>query len=198
MAPKIYRDEAPTRSGELELPRDIIADTRAAEGAPMAESTSSHLNGSGKHILQDTEDHAFIRFARITAPHFLSAIGGVLAIFSALYVTGFLQPPATKSSVQELKTEVLDFIDKHDKLEAARGSERSARQEYIQRELVDLKNTVNSILQRMIDSEVRQARIEGILLKSQPLSFNPPLPAPDPYIIPKPKPEAPPLTAKGR
>jgi hypothetical protein len=191
--PKLFSNEPQTqREPESEaLCESFSAETTPLSGRDMATGISSNLNGSAKLKMQETEDHALLWALRTFGPHVISAIGGVLAIFSALYITGFLQPPATKSSVEDLKITVQEYIKHHDEMDAARGSERSARQEYIQRELEGLKVSVNTLLQRTLDSEKHQALIEGILLAKPAIQANPPLPAPIPPYYDPPKPKAP-------
>lgn len=161
-------------------PTECFKEKGHLHDAPMPHNHHPRLN-SCKLDMDEEREQLHTWALRTFGPSLVAVFGGTLTLFSALYMTGFLQAPATKSSVEDLKTTIQAYIARHDELDAARGAERNARQQNIQTEIGDIKTSLNQLLERSREQEIRQSRMEGLL-------SSPALPAPTPPSgLPSPK-----------
>ena len=89
----------------------------ACTEAQMTESISTHLNGSDKLVMQATEQPALKSALQSSTPYIIGAIFAIIGSFiTSLVASGFIEKPATQSSVVELKDTLSTYISHHDQI----------------------------------------------------------------------------------
>lgn len=145
------------RSRDIQNPETDLQTTDHSE-RPMAHSHQTHhLNGSNGLAATEVEEaQVILPFLKTFWPYIFS---GCVAILSAAYATGYIQTPATKSSVEELAIEFRSFKINHDKIDSITIKNFAT-------ELADIKSLLSITSDRTRNIEIGLAELKGSLKHS--------------------------------